>query len=236
MNETSVGKRQALERRNDYHTDITRLSWLINRHFFKRIQESTTFAKGQMLDVGCGNQPYRALFAKYVNNYIGCDLPPATGTKPQVVCVATALPFAASVFDTVLCTQTLEHLTEPHQAVREIGRVLRPGGYAIITAPLSERPHERPYDFFRFTAYGLEYLARSAGLEVVQMHAMGGTFAMLGQQFSNMLIDRLIKPFNLQKISRVIQLPVNLIFGTLETLFPDTENTANYMLIAHKPL
>jgi len=48
---------------------------------------------------------------------------------------AGALPFATAAFDRVYCSEVLEHLVDPAAAVREIGRVLRPGGVAVLSVP-----------------------------------------------------------------------------------------------------
>lgn len=69
--------------------------------------------------------------------------------------------------DVVLCEQVLEHVKDPHRAVRNIHALLRPGGYAIISVPFMVKIHNEPGDYWRFTAAGLRVLVESAGLRVV---------------------------------------------------------------------
>ena len=87
------------------------------------------------------------------------------------------LPFAERVFDSVLCTEVLEHLHEPRRAFREIHRVLRDGGYAVLTTPFQYQAHQRPFDFFRFTYDGLHLLARDAGFGDATIYRRGESLA-----------------------------------------------------------
>jgi ubiquinone/menaquinone biosynthesis C-methylase UbiE len=76
--------------------------------------------------------------------------------------------------DTVLCTAVLEHLEWPQDAIREMYRILKPGGYVILTAPLFWHLHEEPRDFYRYTKYGLEYLFTREGFLVKEILPLSG--------------------------------------------------------------
>jgi SAM-dependent methyltransferase len=69
--------------------------------------------------------------------------------------------------DFVLNTVTLEHLNEPGNFMAETARVLKPGGMLFLCVPMTANEHQVPYDFFRYTSYGLRHLCEKAGLEVV---------------------------------------------------------------------
>ena len=73
------------------------------------------------------------------------------------------LPFGDRSFETVFSSQVLEHVPEPWRMVEDMARVLKPGGHLILTAPHIWGLHEVPHDYFRFTSYGLQHLARRAG-------------------------------------------------------------------------
>ena len=141
---------------------------------------------GQMLDIGCGVKPYRAMLAG-VTTYIGIERP-GTLSKSTVVDVwadGLALPFGAASFDSVLCSEVLEHVPEPARLFAEAARVLRPGGTLVLTTPQTWGLHEEPYDYYRFTRYGLEHLARGSGLTVLSITPTCGTFATVGQRLSS---------------------------------------------------
>ncbi|MDX2157809.1 MAG: methyltransferase domain-containing protein [Hyphomicrobiaceae bacterium] len=100
-----------------------------------------------------------------------------------VVCDLQALPFSGDSFDWVVCNHVLEHVPDDRLAMREIRRVLKPGGRAILQVPLAmRRSHtddapdleDRAARVARFgqsdhvRLYGLDYYSRlaQAGLEV----------------------------------------------------------------------
>ena len=118
-----------------------------------------------MLDAGAGRAQYRGLFAHA--HYETADFLAVKGKKyarPDYVCDLAAIPVADARFDHVVCTQVLEHLPEPQRVIEELGRVLKPGGTLWLSAPLFYAEHERPYDFFRYTRFGLRQLLEGARL------------------------------------------------------------------------
>ncbi len=98
----------------------------------------------------------------FVDGYVNLDLFQLPGVN--VVADAALLPFAADLFGRVECDAVLEHVASPETVMREIARVLSPGGYAHIVTPFCHPFHEYPRDFRRFTPDGLEQMA--GGLRV----------------------------------------------------------------------
>ena len=78
------------------------------------------------------------------------------------------LPFPDNTFDAVITTKVLlEHISEPAETIKEISRVLKSKGEAFIIAPFAMVIHQQPYDFFRYTEYGLQHLFKKAGFEII---------------------------------------------------------------------
>ena len=102
-----------------------------------------------MLDFGCGAQPYRELFSPRISRYIGADVAAAKDTTLDVeIAPGEAVPLEDASVDTILATQTLEHVFDFQFYLRECERLLRPGGVLIMTAPMQWRLHEAPYDYW----------------------------------------------------------------------------------------
>ena len=88
-----------------------------------------------------------------VDGYVNLDLFPFAGV--DVVADAELLPFADGTFERIECDAVLEHVRKPEVVMREIERVLRPGGFAHIVTPFAHPFHEYPRDYRRFTIDGL---------------------------------------------------------------------------------
>jgi ubiquinone/menaquinone biosynthesis C-methylase UbiE len=84
------------------------------------------------------------------------------------------MPIKDGIFDAVLCTQVLEHLEWPRESVMEMYRVLKPGGKLYITLPMAQSEHQVPYDFFRYTSYGIESICKHAGFKEIKITPFGG--------------------------------------------------------------
>ena len=131
-----------------------------------------------LLDAGAGECAYKELFKHC--NYKSVDL--AIGENAwhyehlDYVAPLDNLPIENDSFDAVLCTQVLEHLQKPAESVKEMHRVLKKGGYLFLTAPMAQNEHQTPYDYFRYTSFGLKYLCEAAGFKEVDVQPMGGMF------------------------------------------------------------
>jgi len=193
------------------------------------------YGRGVLLDVGCGAQPYRALQAQRATRCFGleCNRQRYRDTPPAVWGSALALPFADGSFDTVFSSQVLEHVPEPERMLAEMTRVLRPGGCLIVTAPHMWGVHEEPHDYFRFTRFGLESLARRAGAEPVCVQAMAGYWVTAGALFCR-YIDRL-RRWALAPVVAAVCAPVQLLCLLLDRLHRVEGDTWNYLLVARKP-
>lgn len=199
--------------------------YLSMRALLSDLRECRAWARGRLLDVGCGNQPYRELFAPFIREYVGLDRD-WRESRPDVGGDALRLPFPAETFETVLMIQVLEHLPDPLGAMGEIRRVLKRGGRVILTAPQYWRVHEEPHDYYRFTRFGLIHLAQQNGLRVLQVKAQGGAWTLAGQALANTLSAR--------RVVHHLTPVINLLFRACERLWPDAGDPINHLLVAEK--
>jgi SAM-dependent methyltransferase len=151
------------------------LGVFVNPFYFARsglrdaMTEFAPLLYGRLLDVGCGSKPYRSLFA--VTAYIGLDIDSElTRTRgiADYLYDGNAFPFADASFDSVLCNQVLEHVFNPDEFLGEMMRVLKPGGKLLLTVPFVWDEHEQPYDYARYSSFGLRALLEKQGFKVLQ--------------------------------------------------------------------
>src|SRR6185437_14256106 len=122
-----MGDWPGAERRNPRASSPT---WVVRRALARWLQEQADELRGgppvRILDVGCGVKPYYPFFAEAASEYVGVDMVenPAADLQGAV----ESLPVDDASFDLVLCLQVLEHANDPPQAVRELRRVVAPGG------------------------------------------------------------------------------------------------------------
>ncbi len=189
---------------------------------------ATKVARGVFLDYGCGGQPYRELFAPYIERYIGADVAPAANTTPDILFAPSeSLPLPDASVDTILSTQVLEHVADYQPYLEDCRRLLKPQGYLIITTPMQWRHHEAPTDYWRFTRYGISHVLQQHAFDIENLTPCGGVYALLGQIFIGHLADSGIGS------KRVYQL-VNRFALWLDRRIPDYEDTLGWMCLAKK--
>lgn len=145
------------------------------------IRESASHIRGETLDLGAGTAKYKEEILRHASRYVSTDY--VAGTNIDIVCDAHVLPFADGSFDTIICTQVLEHVARPWIVLQEMARILRVGGRCIITVPFMMPSHSDPYDFFRYTPDGAASLCEQAGLLVVDKAKYGGKWVVLAETF-----------------------------------------------------
>ena len=194
------------------------------------------FAKGKLVDYGCGNKPYRPFFPE-VNDYVGVDVEQNNlGNVEVTIAPADPLPMESESVDTVLSTQVLEHIPDPARYLKEASRILRRGGKLILTCPGAYMLHEEPRDYFRYTQYGLKYLLETSGLRVVRIDPAGGAWRLLGQTFLNhrTFSPKIRIPILSDIFFYLTVIMVNIVASLLDTLNTNKKDTVNYMVVAEK--
>ncbi|MGI9355887.1 MAG: class I SAM-dependent methyltransferase [Rhizobiaceae bacterium] len=136
-------------------------------------QYSETLSEGTvLLDAGSGDQRYKTLFPQCTyesTDFEQVDKPYGSSTY---VCDLADIPVDAGRFDAIVFTQVMEHLPEPLVVLKELLRVARPGATLFYSGPLAYHEHEEPYDFYRYTQFGVRYLFESAGWEIVKLRPL----------------------------------------------------------------
>jgi len=100
------------------------------------------------------------------------------------MCDIAHIPVENNRFDLVILTQVLEHISDPKSVLGELHRVLKPLGELWLIAPLLYEEHEVPYDYYRYTQYGLKYLLEVEGFTIIKIIWLEGYFGTLSYQLS----------------------------------------------------
>lgn len=160
----------------------------LNPFYFARLNlyramiEYIPFLSGRLLDVGCGTKPYQQIVN--VQEYLGLDVDNETTRMRGIADFfydGFQFPFNSESFDSILCNQVLEHVFNPDQFLREISRVLRSKGKLLITVPFVWDEHEQPYDYARYSSFGLRSLLEKSGFKIIEQKKLGGNAALLFQ-------------------------------------------------------
>ncbi len=218
-------------------------NWLIYDINDAWLAKYTHLYKGMLYDLGCGEAPYKNWFLNFADHYVGVDWSDSLHNIQADLNanLSEVLPIDNAVAETVVSISVMEHLSDPQLMLCEAFRILKPGGNFIAQVPWQWGIHEDPYDFFRFTPYGLENLLSSAGFEDIVIQPQSGCFTMLAMKF-NYLSKRLIRgPRVLQYI---LKLPLYLIWYLTQKIAPllDTLDknwnleTTGYFIIARKKI
>jgi SAM-dependent methyltransferase len=132
---------------------------------------------GRLLDLGCGTVPLYGQYRPLVDAVTTADWPTSYHRLQHVDAYCDlnlSLPFRSDTFDAVLSSDVVEHLTDSALAVREIRRILKPGGVLLLNTPFLYPVHEAPHDYVRYTRFGLASLAERSGLMVESVEPIGG--------------------------------------------------------------
>ncbi len=160
------------------------LYW-VRSSILQALRQFLPLIRGSFLDVGCGIMPYRDMILKdapFITRYIGLDIETDIYKAPvDLRWDGKRIPLADASVDCAMATEVLEHCPEPLVVLKEIRRVLRPGGVFFFTVPYIWPLHDAPHDFFRYTPFALEKLLMDAGFEHAQVKALGGWNASLAQ-------------------------------------------------------
>lgn len=137
--------------------------------------------EGRVLDIGCGTKPYKKWldFSK-VSEYVGVDVVESKEVDILIVPLEK-WPLEDASFDCIMTAQVLEHVEDLKDTLGQIKRVLKPGGRLLVTVPFLYPVHGVPFDFRRFTTYGVKEMFESdyEVLEVCAIGRLGSTLALL---------------------------------------------------------
>ena len=140
--------------------------YFVRSSIYRSIKKNAHELSGKILDFGCGNKPYQHLF-KY-EKYIGIDIKQdGHNHKEEPIDIyydGKNIPFKNEHFNSCFSSQVFEHVFDLEYSLREIHRVLKPNGKCLFIVPFVWDEHEAPYDFARYSSFGLIHLLKKMDL------------------------------------------------------------------------
>ena len=211
--------------------------YIARRDLYRSIKPLGKYITGKTLDVGCGKKPYERLFNS--SEYIGMDIEnPGHSHANENIDVyydGGSFPFKNSVFDSVVVTEVLEHVFEPEEFIREMERVLKPGGHLLITVPLVWDEHEKPNDYGRYTSFGIKHLLEKGGFEVIEFKKSTCGIKAIIQLVNELIVKR--TTFKNKIFSAILSMLLSFPFNLLGALVPENKKSDMYLtniLLARK--
>lgn len=202
----------------------TRIAWISKT--LKKIPRGS-----HILDAGAGEQQFKKYCShlKYTSQDIaiydghGDNMGLQTGKRNHIgldiISDITSIPRADKYFDAIMCIEVLEHLPDPPAALRELSRLLKIGGYLIITAPFNSLTHYSPYHYYSgFNRYFYDIHLSNLKYQILEITSNGNYFEYIAQEVLRIpemaerfacqkpgWYDRLILKLNLSYLSRLSQ-------------------------------
>lgn len=216
-------------------------NWLIKKLVNDKLCAHAQLLSGVVVDLGCGVRPYEPEILAYADRYIGIDwMQTLHGVQADVIAdLARPLPIRSDAVDAVVTFEVLEHIPEPALMLSEACRILRPGGVLLLSVPFQWWVHEAPWDFYRYTRHGLEYLIKKAGFATCDVQPTSGFWSMWILKL-NYQLARLIRGHRVLRILvRAVLIPFwwlgQTVAPLLDRIWPEDRETAGYFVVAYKP-
>ncbi len=208
-----------------------------DRYLLKQqIKKYAYYIKGIVLDAGSGEIRRYKSFLKF-EKYLTLDI--NSKNNPDIIGSVLDIPLNENSVDSIISTQVLEHVKNPQKAISEFYRVIKKGGFCLLTAPQWSELHEESNDYQRFTKFGLEELFKNAGFKIILIERRGGFWAANCQMKIRYAIDL----FNLNRhawLAKVFNL-FFLICGRLSILIDgldksraNQKHTLGWLIITQK--
>lgn len=215
-------------------------NWLIKKLVNDKVRANLGGLRGVIIDLGCGTRPYERDILDYADCYIGVDWNKTLhGVQADVAAdLAKPLPFQSASADSVVAFEVLEHVAEPDMMLSEANQILREGGTLMLSIPFQWWVHEAPWDYQRFTRYGLDYQLNKAGFVDIEIQPTSGFWAMWILKFNYQLARLIRGPRPLRWIIRAVLIPFwwsgQMFAPIMDRFWPCEEETAGYFVTARK--
>ena len=146
----------------------------LNPFYFARkgllshLRDLSSNITGRTLDIGCGIKPYQNLCSS--TEYVGLEIDTPENRehkRADYYYDGHRFPFENESFDAAVSIQVFEHVFNPEEFLKEVHRVLRGNSSFLLTVPFVWDEHEQPFDFGRYSSFGIRHLLEKNGFNVL---------------------------------------------------------------------
>jgi len=200
--------------------------YIARKYLLKNIKLLAPKISGKTLDVGCGTKPYEKYFKS--TEYIGLEIESTIHkdyTRADVFYKGDKFPFSDEEFDSVVTNQVLEHIFEPYIFLSEINRILKKEGVLLLTVPFSWDEHEQPFDYARYSSFGVKHLLSKNGFEIISNIKSADNITAIFQLLNGYIYKKTLRPRRLKIFSTIfIIAPVTIMGLCLNLILPSNND------------
>lgn len=166
-------------------------NYFSRKDLYTAIQQNSEYISGKVMDFGCGTQPYKKLFK--ADEYIGIeiDIPGEYKNIGITYYDGKHIPFENETFDSMISSEVFEHVINIEEIMKELNRVLKTEGTALITVPFVYPRHCWPNDYRRYTYEGLKNLLVSNGFEILKCESNAGYIESVSELINNYVYENI---------------------------------------------
>ncbi|OGU30268.1 MAG: methylase [Ignavibacteria bacterium GWA2_35_9] len=190
------------------------------------IKELGDNISGKTLDVGCGTKPYEKYFKS--SEYIGLEIETTVHrevSKADFFYDGTKFPFNNNEFDSIVTNQVFEHVFNPDSFLNEINRVLKKNGILLLTVPFVWDEHEQPYDFARYSSFGIKSVLEKNGFEIIAHRKTVTNFGVIIQLINGYIYKMTVRNSLIRQIVTVlVMFPLSILGIILSKILPSNKD------------
>jgi SAM-dependent methyltransferase len=180
----------------------------------KHVKDLAVNITGKTLDIGCGTKPYAHLYRS--NEYVGLEIDTPQNRinkNADHFYDGNSFPFVDASFDSIVANEVFEHVFNPDEFLNETLRILKPEGMVLLTMPFVWDEHEQPYDFARYSSFGIKSLLERHGFEIVEQRKSTDDIRVIFQLLNTYIYKKTVtkNPWLNLLITLLLMAPFNIL-------------------------
>ena len=201
--------------------------YFARKGLYQNVSELIPNLKGKLLDIGCGSKPYQSLCK--VDEYIGLEIDDEGNRNHNYADVfydGKTIPFENNAFDSILSNQVFEHVFNPNYFLKEVNRVTKIEGVFLMTVPFVWDEHEQPYDYARYSSFGLKHILNENGFEIIEQRKSNNGLEVIFQLLNDYIFKKTVTKSGYLNLLFMLLLmaPVNAIGLIISKIFPRNDD------------